>query len=246
MAAAMAGAVSAQTWTPVAEAPRNVVAVSAEWASGVQMIARCTGRRDLEVMMTLGQPVVQPHVAINIAMGDAEPKEQRWRLSEDGTILFARQPSHLSRSLLHHQDVVIELMPEAGPRHRYDIDAPSGTENLLNVLTSCRHPTTAPSDDSVSTTSPEWLRRPSGEDLARLYPREAATSRTPGEARMECRVSASGHLEDCIILSESPPGMGFGAATIALAPNFRMTPIRANGHAHSEALIQMPIGWRIQ
>lgn len=235
----------AQTWTPMPATPRNVVAVTAEWPSGVQMVARCTRGRDLDVFMTLGQAVAQPHVAVTVTEGDAGPSEQLWRLSEDGLALFVRRPTHLLRSLLHHQDVVVEVEPDEAPRHRYALSAPSGPESLTRVLAACRRPTSPPWDDVMNATNPEWLRRPTAADLTRLYPDQAAQDRIPGEAVLECRVSAQGRLEDCIIVSESPEGMGFGAATVALASSFRMTPPRANGHSHVEALIRMPFSWRM-
>ena len=245
-AASFAAPAGAQTWTPTADSPRDVIAVTAEWPSGVQMAVRCTRGRDLDVMITLGRPVAQPHVAVTYAIGDvAATDARRWRLSEDGGALFIRTPTDLSRRLLHHEDLVIEVHPDEGPRHRYELNAPSGEAALHGVLTACRRPTSPPSQDGASQTDARWLARPTGAHLTRHYPRQAMESRTPGEATIECRVSARGELEDCIVLSESPEGMGFGAATLALAPRFRLTPIRLNGHAHAEAIIRIPVQWRM-
>ena len=242
---AIAGPLHAQTWTPVAEAPHNMVAVSAEWPSGVQMIARCTGGA-LDVGMTLGQPVSQPHVAVSFILGDEDFPEQRWRLSPDGAVIFARQPLRLSWALMDQKPVLLELTPDEGPRHRYELQAPSGETALAAVLTACGQPVSSPFVDGALITNPDWVARPSGADLARFYPREAARNRISGSAVLQCRVAVNGQVEDCIVLSEEPEGMGFGAATVAISSRFRMTPMDVQGVPYGETLIRLPMNWRMQ
>ena len=243
---AIAGPLQAQTWTPVAEAPRNVVAVSAEWPSGVQTIARCTREDSLDVAMTLGRPVSQAHVAVSVTLGDTDFPEQRWRLSQDGAVIFARQPLRLAWTLIDQGPASIELRPDEGPAHRYELAAPSGEAALSAVLTACGQPVSSPFVDGARITNPDWVARPSGSDLARLYPREAARNRISGSAVLECRVAVNGQVEDCIVLSEEPDGMGFGAATVALSSRFRMTPMDVQGVPYGESLIRLPMNWRMQ
>lgn len=45
---------------------------------------------------------------------------------------------------------------------------------------------------------------------------------TEGTVEMECRVAASGRLTDCIVLSESPRGKGFGQAALEAASRARL------------------------
>lgn len=245
-AISFAGAAGAQTWTPVADSPRGVDAVTAEWPSGVQMVARCTRGRDLDVMMTLGRPVAQPHVAANVVMGETDFPEQRWRLSPDGGVIFARQPLRLSWTFIGQEPVDLQLAPDEGPGHRYVLTPPEGETALAEVLTACGHSPTSPFGNNALITNPDWRSRPSGADLARWYPPEAARNGVTGHAVIECRVAVSGRVEDCIVLSESPEGMGFGAATIGISSAFRMTPMRVNGQPYGETLIRLPMNWRMQ
>lgn len=38
-----------------------------------------------------------------------------------------------------------------------------------------------------------------------------------GSARVRCTVADEGHLTGCVVLSENPPGIGFGRAAIRVA-----------------------------
>ncbi len=71
---------------------------------------------------------------------------------------------------------------------------------------------------------PDWLKKPTGEDLAWAYPERASRMGVGGRARMECQVAVDGRLAKCRVTEESPQGMEFGKAALALAPQFQMTP----------------------
>ncbi|MGH7022869.1 MAG: energy transducer TonB family protein [Caulobacteraceae bacterium] len=73
-------------------------------------------------------------------------------------------------------------------------------------------------------THPDWRKRPTGNDLARVYPAYAAQHHISGRAEMNCIVDVHGLLESCQVTSESPSGEGFGAAALLLAPTFSMNP----------------------
>lgn len=92
---------------------------------------------------------------------------------------------------------------------------------------------------------PDWAQRPSGEDLARYYPERAQRLEAEGRVVMQCRVQASGDLTACEVVSETPPGMGFGEATLKLAPLFRMKPATRDGVPVDGALIRMPIVYKL-
>lgn len=70
---------------------------------------------------------------------------------------------------------------------------------------------------------PDWLKKPTGEDLAWAYPERAGRLGVSGKAKMECAVAPNGRLMKCKLIEESPAGMGFGEAALALAPHFQMT-----------------------
>jgi TonB family protein len=74
---------------------------------------------------------------------------------------------------------------------------------------------------------PEWVRRPTGNDVARVYPLAAQLRNVSGKAQMACQVHADGTLHDCKVVSEEPAGFGFGDATLRLAKDFQMRPVSA-------------------
>lgn len=76
---------------------------------------------------------------------------------------------------------------------------------------------------------PDWLVKPSGEDLAEFYPAHAARHDIPGKATIRCDVIANGRLDGCTVLEESPTGEHFGEAALKMASKFQMTVPDPNG-----------------
>ena len=86
---------------------------------------------------------------------------------------------------------------------------------------------------------PDWLKKPSGEDLAWAYPEGANRKGIGGKATIQCQVAPDGKLMRCQVVSEDPPGEGFGAAALALAPQFQMTQPPSDAKAPSEITIPL-------
>lgn len=79
-------------------------------------------------------------------------------------------------------------------------------------------------------TDPDWARKPSGEGARRYYPEEAVDSSVSGRATIRCTIRITGLLENCLVQSEAPAGMGFGEAALKMAPReFRMKPGTVDG-----------------
>jgi His-Xaa-Ser repeat protein HxsA len=102
------------------------------------------------------------------------------------------------------------------------------TLQALNVeiaMPSAAAPVEPPTSESTpehQIRAPVWLKRPSGEDLARYYPDRAQRLGVAGEAVIRCTVDTGGVLSNCTVESESPPAYGFGDAAIRLAHLFRL------------------------
>jgi len=90
---------------------------------------------------------------------------------------------------------------------------------------------------------PNWIRQPSGADMANVFPKGAIDKRVGGKAVITCQVTVEGFLQACKAQSESPEGLGFGAAGLQLAPQFRMSPKIRGGKAVPGGEVSIPITW---
>lgn len=82
---------------------------------------------------------------------------------------------------------------------------------------------------AVQMTEPDWRVKPSAAEVAREYPIVARLMGVGGSARIGCQVEHDGRLDQCHVLDEDPPGLGFGAAALRLTAYFTMSPATADG-----------------
>jgi TonB family protein len=87
-----------------------------------------------------------------------------------------------------------------------------------------------------------WLKKPTSEDLIGVWPPSAAQSGTGGQATISCIVTLQGTLRNCVVVSETPAGSGFGQAGLVLAPQFLMKPATKDGKP-VESMVNIPIKW---
>ncbi len=92
---------------------------------------------------------------------------------------------------------------------------------------------------------PAWRQRATGEDLARVYPRQAARRRVEGIAMVTCTVTKEGDMAGCRVEQEAPMGEGFGEAALKLMPKFRMHPLTRNGLSVEGGVVRIPIQFRL-
>lgn len=91
-------------------------------------------------------------------------------------------------------------------------------------------------------TNPRWTRRPTGADIARAYPAEAARRGVSGSSAIDCAIGASGEMNDCRVVSESPAGEGFGAAGLQLAESFTAD---TGPQSPSGSRVRIPVRWNL-
>lgn len=89
--------------------------------------------------------------------------------------------------------------------------------------------------------NPTWLRKPSGAELERIYPRRAMELEKSGGATLMCTVAASGSVGGCSVIDESPKGLGFGEAAMAAAKFFKLNPRTVDGDVVEGAKVRIPL-----
>jgi TonB family protein len=90
---------------------------------------------------------------------------------------------------------------------------------------------------------PVFLKRATQRDIQGAWPSAAFAKGVRGSASLVCDVNARGMMERCEVERETPPGMGFGAAGIALTPQFLVKPAIKNGVPVPVSGFQMTIRW---
>jgi TonB family protein len=81
----------------------------------------------------------------------------------------------------------------------------------------------------VEIVNPDWLRRPSGEDMAQYYPERASRMGVSGHVTMKCAVNVNGTVSGCLLVTEVPSDQEFGSAALKLAKLFKMSPTTPSG-----------------
>ncbi|WP_312165205.1 energy transducer TonB [Phenylobacterium sp.] len=89
--------------------------------------------------------------------------------------------------------------------------------------------------------NPDWLRLPSGQDIARYYPDRAQRMNVEGRAVLGCTVTSNGALENCRVVSEEPADQGFGEAAMKMSRLFRMRPMTRDGEPVAGGAVRIPI-----
>lgn len=87
--------------------------------------------------------------------------------------------------------------------------------------------------------APDWAARPAGQAIGPAYPAIARQLGIEGAARLACKVGLDGSATDCTVAWESPSGLGFGAAALALAPSFKLKPGAVEG-----AAVEIPVQFK--
>lgn len=91
---------------------------------------------------------------------------------------------------------------------------------------------------------PVWTDRPTAQQGSRVYPEAAMKAGQGGRASIRCTVTSDGRLDACVVVSETPTGLGFGEAALALAANWRMKPRDEDGVAVAGKLVRLSVGFK--
>ncbi len=101
--------------------------------------------------------------------------------------------------------------------------------------------TPTPAPEAAPQADPYWLRKPSGDDVAKYYPDRASRLGLSGKVMLQCGVANSGWLQACTVVEEDPPDQAFGDAAQKLSKLFRMKP----GSIPDGATVKVPIAFQV-
>ena len=92
---------------------------------------------------------------------------------------------------------------------------------------------------------PDWVQRPTAEDIKAFYPPRAVAEKVEGRVVLDCRVTGAGRLEGCAVAMEDPAAYGFGEAALKMAERFQMTTESRSGVPTAGADVRIPILFRL-
>jgi hypothetical protein len=81
----------------------------------------------------------------------------------------------------------------------------------------------------IADAPPNWLVQPKPGDFATTGTQHVWNSTTPIRADMNCLLGKLGTLYQCVVVYQDPPGTGFGAMVLRLAPYLKFKPAMLNG-----------------
>lgn len=102
--------------------------------------------------------------------------------------------------------------------------------------------------DSVTVASiitmPDWIRKPTSDDLQAFYPRDMEISGIAGTVVVRCILSYTGVFRDCAVATETPTDAGFGEAAMKFISRTRMRPEIRDGEPVDGTVVFIPAVFR--
>lgn len=94
---------------------------------------------------------------------------------------------------------------------------------------------------------PQWTGLPDVSEFNAAFPAPAATAGVlKARVVLNCAVATGGALTDCLVESEDPKGLGFGAAAASLSGRFRLSAWTPEGLPAVGGRVSVPIRWELE
>jgi protein TonB len=90
-------------------------------------------------------------------------------------------------------------------------------------------------------TNPNWVSRPTADQVGRLYPSRAIDEGKGGRAVLLCEILTTGDVSNCSLVEETPKGYRFGDAAQAMTRYFKLSPRSVDGVSIAGSKVRIPI-----
>lgn len=135
--------------------------------------------------------------------------------------------------------------PPSSPSPLTPMTAPTPPTPPLAPLARLQAPPPAPpappAPPKPVVAQPVWEARPTGADVAAVYPRDALNAGLSGRVILMCKTTEAGLLAECSTRGETPAGNGFAEAALKLAPKFKIRITTAEGLSVRTGQVNIPI-----
>lgn len=235
-----ARAQSADDWDLVDGTTPGLTMASVAFSGGSAIAVRCQAGT-LDVLVAGLPASTSLSRTVETTMPGIAPESETWLVQPGSGVISPPEPARIARMLRSGGHLDLHVLPEAedAPGVRLALDYPASAAAIDRVLGACEIPLSDEHDAIRRLTSVfgQWERRPTPN-----FPERAAEKDVKdGAVRLGCVFDAEGRPGDCWILSETPPGVGFGPSALAAARDSRMSRPAGDGIAVVVFIIRFQI-----
>ena len=114
---------------------------------------------------------------------------------------------------------------------------------LLGILAGLALCVSAANAEQAADKAPNWKRAPSQQDFLTVFPTAAMEAGKGGKVVLLCRITVTGAPTSCTVVSETPPGLGFGQAALTMIPQMLFNPAIKDGKPVEANAVKIPLNF---